>query len=342
MKPLELALVGCGAIAQAGYLPALARVQEARCLWLVDLRRPLAEQLARRWRIPHVTTDLGAVLDRVEAVILAVPNHLHAPMALLALERGRAVLCEKPLGRTAAEVRGMVAASRQAAAVLAAGMIFRQYPGLQAVRGARVQDTLGRVREIRACYGIPLDWPLMSPDFFAHEQAGGGVLLDLGVHVLDALLWLLSPQGARVLEYEDDGESQVEAEARARLTLRLGEAPDGVPCLLEVSRVRRLNNRIAVIGENASLLIPLASAGVPSLVRNGSVGSLPVSAPPPGTARNCFAEQIRTFVRTVRGLEATVADGDSQIPVLELIESCYAVRKPLTFPWRHYGAWHPG
>ena len=219
MKPLELALVGCGAIAQAGYLPALARVPEARCLWLVDLRRPLAKRLARRWRIPHVATDLGAVLDRVEAVILAVPNHLHAPMGLLALERGRAVLCEKPLGRTAAEVRGMVAASRKAGAALAAGMIFRQYPGLQAIRGARVQDMLGRVREIRARYGTPLDWPLMSPDFFAREQAGGGALLDLGVHVLDALLWLFSPQGASVLEYEDDGESRVEAEARARLGL---------------------------------------------------------------------------------------------------------------------------
>jgi len=340
VKPLELALVGCGAIAQAGYLPALARVPEARCLWLVDLRRPLAKRLARRWRIPHVATDLGAVLDRVEAVILAVPNHLHAPMGLLALERGRAVLCEKPLGRTAAEVRGMVAASRKAGAALAAGMIFRQYPGLQAIRGARVQDMLGRVREIRARYGTPLDWPLMSPDFFAREQAGGGALLDLGVHVLDALLWLFSPQGASVLEYEDDGESRVEAEARARLALRLVEAPEGVPCLLEVSRVRRLDNRIAVVGENASLLIPLSSAAAPSLVRNGAVGSLPVSASPPRTARDCFAEQIRAFARAFRGLEATVADGASQIPVLELIESCYAARKPLTFPWQAYAPWN--
>ena len=112
-QPVEIALVGCGAIAQRGYLPALSLVPNVRCLWLVDVNRKLAETLARRFRIPKATDDYLSAVEQVEAVILAVPSHLHAPMALEALERGKAVLCEKPLGRTTQEVHKMVAASER-------------------------------------------------------------------------------------------------------------------------------------------------------------------------------------------------------------------------------------
>ena len=84
MNPVSVALIGCGAIAQNGYLPALSLVDEVRCLWLIDAQRGLAQGLANRWKIPHAGEDFGVVLERgdVEAVILAVPNHLHCSMTL--------------------------------------------------------------------------------------------------------------------------------------------------------------------------------------------------------------------------------------------------------------------
>lgn len=341
-RPVEIALVGCGAIAQTGYLPALARVPEIRCLWLVDRQRALAETAARRWGIPNAATEFPSVLALVEAVVLAVPNHLHAPMALEALGRGRAVLCEKPLGRTKAEVVRIVEASRRAGAVLVAAMIFRQYPGLQQVRAAFPSEALGGVREIRASYGTPLDWPLSSPDLFDRERAGGGVLLDKGSHLVDSLLWVLSVSSAAVVEYRDDGESGMEAEASARLCFDLPAYGTNASCLLEVSHLRRLDNHIAVRGEKASLVIPLSSAVAPALVENGRPRALPAGAPAPRSGADCFAEQLRAFARRVRGLETNCADGESQVPVLELIESCYAARRPLTFPWHHYAPWDQG
>lgn len=339
-EPVAIAVVGCGAITERGHLPALSRVPTVRCPCLVDVNRGLAEALAGRIGIPKATDDYIAALEQVQAVILSVPTHLHASMTLDALNRGKAVLCEKPLGRTSAEVRQMVAASQRVAVPLVAGMIFRQYPSLQEVQADFPWDVLGRIVEIRASYGHPLDWPVSNPSFFDREMAGGGVFLDLGVHLVDALFWVLSVQEASVTQYLDDGESGVESEAKASLTVRIGESSGEVPCLLEVSRLRRLKNHIEVLGQKASLLIPLSSMGTSHLHCGDESRPVLSHSLPPRSGTDCFAEQIKAFARSVRGLEANYATGESQIQVLELIESCYAARQPLAFSWHDYGPWN--
>lgn len=338
--PVEIALVGCGAIARRGYLPALSRVPEVRCRWLMDLQRDRAERLARQYGIPHITDNFSSVLDSVEAVILAIPNHLHAPMALEALERGRAVLCEKPLARTNAEALRMVETSRKAGVTLVAGMIFRQYPGLGQIQAEFPWEVLGKIREIRASYGTTLDWPVSSSHLFDREKAGGGVLVDKGSHVLDSLLWVMSSREASVDEYRDDGDSGVEAEARARLSLRLPVDRDTAPCLLEVSHIRRLENRIVVVGEHASLLMPLSSVAFPFFRVNGGDRPALAGAVAPRNGIDCFAEQIKAFAQRLRGLDASCVDAESQLPVLEIIDSCYGVRQPLAFPWQAYAPWN--
>ncbi len=336
-QPVEIALVGCGAISQRGYLPALSLVPDVRCLWLVDVNRRLAENLARRFGVPKATDDYLSVLDQVKGIILAVPTHLHARIAHEALDQGKAVLCEKPLGRTTEEVSGMLAASQRAGLPLMPGMIFRQYPGLQQVQTAFPWDVLGTLREVRASYGNPLDWPVANISFFDREIAGGGVLLDLGVHLLDSLLWVMSLEEASVAEYFDDGESGMEAEAKAYLTIRLADNRGTVPCLFEVSRLRRLRNCIHVLGEKASLLIPLSSTDTPRLREDGESRPAFPQSMPPRSETDCFSEQIKAFVRRVRGFEANCATGENQIHVLKIIESCYSVRKPLAFSWQDYG-----
>ena len=74
----------------------------------------MAQRLAKTWKIPGATDDWKRVLPDVDGIVLAVPNHLHHPMTVEALRRRKAVLCEKPLGRTAEEVRQMVAAASEA------------------------------------------------------------------------------------------------------------------------------------------------------------------------------------------------------------------------------------
>jgi len=341
--PVTLVLVGCGAIAQRGHLPALALVPEIRCVGLVDERKDVAESLAKRWGIPSVASDSQKILDQAEACLLAVPNHLHAQMAVDALSRGRAVLCEKPLGRTEEEVQVMIDATRRAGRPLVAAMILRQFPSLQQARAAFPWDALGRIQEIRAEYGVPLEWPLSSPHLFDRAQSGGGALMDLGVHLLDALIWVLSLDDAVVVEYRDDGQTGMEAESRATLTVTLPAGRGRAPCLVEVSRLRRLQNRIAVIGDRARLTVPLSSSAAPELWYDNQRAVLPYGPGAPRSSKECFAAQLRAFARVIRGPEAGAgADGVSQARVLKLIDACYRARQPLGFPWQHYEPWAEG
>lgn len=341
MDRIRIALVGCGAVAQNGYLPALSRVPEVCCVSLVDVHKESAEGLAKKWGIPSATDDYSATLEEVDAVLLAVPNHLHAPMTLEALERKRAVMCEKPLGRTKEEVQRMVDAARHAGVPLIAGMTFRQYAPLQQIRRQFPWDALGRVKKVLGSHGYPLDWPLESPYLFDRAKVGGGVLVSEAVHLVDALFWVLSLSDASVRAYWDDGESGVEAEAKAQLSLQLPVQRERVPCELQASRARRLDNNLQVIGEKATLIIPLSSRDVPEIHDGASVKCAfePAAAPQNGALP--FAMQLKSFAERIRGFPADCADGESQLRVLGLIESCYAARTPLSFPWEVHQRWPP-
>ncbi|MDA2934463.1 Gfo/Idh/MocA family oxidoreductase [Acidobacteria bacterium AH-259-D05] len=338
-KALDMALVGCGAISQTGYLPALSSLSEVRCRCLVDANKSLADKLAKRWSIPESTNDLEFALERVDAVILAVPNHLHAPLSLAALARGKGVLCEKPLARTSDEVHQMVEAARQAGVPLAAAMILRQYSSLRYLQHFFPWEDLGEVREIRGCYGIPLNWPVSNLNLFDPEKSGGGVLIDVGVHLLDALFWTLSIENVEVLEYADDNAGGVEAEARGRLLIKLPSAAEAVPCAFEVSRLTRLSNCLDILGEKASLRVPLLPGEMSVIFEAEGSSRVLKSGEEHVTWKDCFGEQIRSFSALLRGEASTLATGESQIPVLETVEACYARRTPFRLPWQEYVLW---
>jgi UDP-N-acetylglucosamine 3-dehydrogenase len=339
MDPIRIALIGCGAIAQNGYLPALPFVPEVRCEWLVEAKKGLAETHALRWGIPHVTEDYELALEAVEAVILTVPNDLHAPMTLEALRRKRAVLCEKPLAISKREAIEMVDSSRRAGVALVAGMTMRQFPGLQAVRHRFPWAVLGRIREIRASFGFPLDWPLATPYLFERNRVGGGVLIAEAIHLVDALFWVLCAERISVENYVDDGESGVESEGRARLRVELPDRRGAVGCTLQVSRVRRLGNSIEVVGDRAMLRIPLSPIDLPLLQTGDTVRAAVDTEEIPHNSPPVFVRQLKSFAEKVRGAAGDCADGESQIQVLELIEECYRVRKPLSFSWQDYRPW---
>jgi predicted dehydrogenase len=337
-EPLRLALVGAGAVSQLGYLPALASVPEVHCRFLVDVDKELAAALAKKWKIPEFTDDYDRALEAVEAVVLAVPNHLHAPFSLKALEAGKAVLCEKPLARSFPEARTMAETARRKNVPLTVGMILRQNPGLRLIRRAFPWEELGKIESISAAYGHPLDWPMSSLYLFDRQEAGGGALLDQGVHLLDALFWILSVREADVISYADDGESGLEAEAEGVMSLRLEGKEQPVDCRFEVSRVRAFRNGFVVKGEKAQLRAPFSSSENPVLTRKD--GSLLREMRSKGTPDAGFFEgQLKSFAEQVRNKVPLLADGESQLLVLKTVDDCYARRTPLRRPWQEHEPW---
>lgn len=136
--------------------------------------------------VPEFSSLLAQDLD---GVVIATPSALHAEQAIAALEHGMAVFCQKPLGRTAAETRRVVAAARAADRLLHVDLSYRFHTGMQRIRELITRGELGDVYAVEAvfhnAYGPDKPW------FYDARLSGGGCLLDLGIHLVDLALWCL-------------------------------------------------------------------------------------------------------------------------------------------------------
>lgn len=149
-----------------------------------------AAGFAERWQIPRHFSDWRDLLrgDTVDAVAIAVPNDLHAEIAVAAAGAGKHVLCEKPLALSLGEADAMVAAAREAGTVLmyAENLLF--VPMYQRVREIVRRGQAGKPFLVKQaqCHGGPY-----SPWFWDIARAGGGVVLDMGCHSIHAICWMM-------------------------------------------------------------------------------------------------------------------------------------------------------
>ena len=138
----------------------------------------------------EIVSDLDAILDTgVDGVVIATPSALHAEQSIRALERGTAVFCQKPLGRTAAEVRAVIDAARAADRLLGVDLSYRFTEGTRRIREILRGGELGRIYAadlvFHNAYGPDKPW------FYDPALSGGGCVMDLGVHLVDLALWAL-------------------------------------------------------------------------------------------------------------------------------------------------------
>jgi predicted dehydrogenase len=124
----------------------------------------------------------------LDGLVIATPSAQHAEQSVRALEHGLAVFGQKPLGRNATEVRGVVAAARRADRLLGVDLSYRHVAGMAEIRRRIRAGELGRPFGGRLvfhnAYGPDKPW------FYDRQLAGGGCLMDLGVHLVDLALWL--------------------------------------------------------------------------------------------------------------------------------------------------------
>ena len=186
---MRVGLLGCGWI-QDFHARAI-RELGGEVAAVANHRLPTAEAFAERHGIERVTTDWRAVATdpTIDAVVVGTPNALHAEQSVAALEAGRHVLVEKPMAVTVAECDAMLAAASGSGASLMVAHCWRFHDDVRAVRDRIAAGELGEIVKTRG-YGVHAGW---GPDgwFTDPALAGGGALLDMGVHAIDTARFLL-------------------------------------------------------------------------------------------------------------------------------------------------------
>lgn len=158
-----------------------------------------ARRFADHHGVPFATDDSDALLAApdVDLVVIGTPNSLHARQALRALAHGKHVLVDKPMATDVAEADAMIAAAADAQRVLAVGHMWRYRTEVVALRDRIARGELGRVVRTHG-HGVHAHWG-PSGWFVDPALAGGGALIDMGIHAIDTVRFLLGdPQPVRV------------------------------------------------------------------------------------------------------------------------------------------------
>jgi predicted dehydrogenase len=193
-KRVRVAIVGAGAVSDYHHVPALRLDPRAELAAVCDTDPGLLERRGREWGIERTSTDPMDVCnaDDIDALIIATPNFTHAPIALAAVRAGKHLMCEKPLGLNAAEVRAMYEAARDAGVVHMTAFTYRFAPAMRYMRHLLHGGALGTPRHFRSQRF--LDWPETSWGWRQYrETAGAGDLYDMTIHRIDFALDLLGP-----------------------------------------------------------------------------------------------------------------------------------------------------
>ncbi|MDE2506560.1 MAG: Gfo/Idh/MocA family oxidoreductase [Planctomycetota bacterium] len=192
--PVRVAIIGAGAVSDYHHVPALKLDPRAEVAAVCDADAALVEKRKSDWGVALGSTDAIEICTSpaVDAVIIATPNDTHRPIAIAAAQAGKHVLCEKPLGLDAAEVKAMLDASRAAKVVHMTAFTYRFAPAMVYLRHLLKSGALGTPRHFRSQRFT--DWPETSWGWRQYkERAGAGDLYDLTIHRIDFALDLMGP-----------------------------------------------------------------------------------------------------------------------------------------------------
>jgi predicted dehydrogenase len=183
----------CHAMAWNGVKTVYGDVPRPQLVGLCDIPREAASARAAEFGFAYGTSDWRRLIDdpAIDVVSITVPNHLHAEMAIAALERGKHVWCEKPMAPTLADAIAMADAAAAAAKTAVLGYNYIQNPAIRHARRLLDERAIGPINHVR----IEMDEDFLADptaDFTwrSQAQAGYGALDDFGVHPL-SLLWTL-------------------------------------------------------------------------------------------------------------------------------------------------------
>jgi predicted dehydrogenase len=321
---IRVGIVGAGAIAQIAHLPVLRKLKGVQVVGICDNDGPKARALAARFETGTAYDDIEDLLQlgKVDALVICTPSHLHEAHAISALAAGAHVLVERPLALTAAGAARVLKAAERYKRSLLVAMNNRFRADVQAVYGFLKGGELGELSTIRCGWQVfrtvhhALGWRSRR------AESGGGVMMDLGLPMLDLALWIAgTPAVERVSAYLDRGSGgkQVDEIGAAHLFCE-----GGLSVFCDVSW------RHVGEGERTWLDVQGAkgSASISPLRVFKEMHGSPVDVTPTGAAgrENPFSASYRSewayFLAAVRG-EVQVEPPEDQLHLHRVLEAIY-------------------
>ena len=196
MNKVHFGIAGAGVIIREYHLPVMVTNPRVEVVAICDVVEAAARRSAELFSIPNICRDYTDLVadPSIDAVFVAVPNNLHAPIASAALAAGKHVLCEKPMASTIEDARCMFAAAEKAGKSLAIAHPWRCDQDYRWLHDVVASGRLGKIFKVH-CHAVLTEGsPPVDSWRFKKDIVGGGALTDLGIHVIDAVSYLFDDQ----------------------------------------------------------------------------------------------------------------------------------------------------
>ena len=189
---LRCAVIGTGGIG-IDHLNSLHAFPRAVAVAIAENHPTRAREASERFKIPRSYSDYHELLEQpdIDAVTIALPNHLHAPVAIKALRARKHVLIEKPMAMNAKEAAKIIDVAKQMRRTVMVAQNFRFHRHTQMAKALIERGDLGEIYHARGFWLRRAGIPRIGSWFTQKKFAGGGSMSDLGVHLIDACLHLL-------------------------------------------------------------------------------------------------------------------------------------------------------
>ncbi|KAB2835590.1 MAG: Gfo/Idh/MocA family oxidoreductase [Candidatus Brocadia sp.] len=342
-KIVKVALIGCGAVSQKYYAPALKALGKTHLLQVKVLHDPNEDSLARlRQYFPEACAvrDLTHIsMQGIDLAIVASPARYHAEQALQLLKSGIAVLCEKPMAGTVAEAQAMIETAAKTSKILTVGLFRRFFPATQTIHRIVTGQVLGEIVSFDFSEGGYFRWPVKSPAYFKKDTSQGGVLMDIGVHLLDLMQWWFGEPTE--ISYADDAMGGIEVNCLLHCKF-----DQGFTGKIRLSRDCQLPNRYLICGSKGWILWEVNDAGAIHLGFTGAQLALKskiyqtdpekpalTAGKPCYNFEQSFTSQIVNVINALQGKQTLLVPGEEGIKSLKLIEYCYQHRYLMPMPW---------
>jgi predicted dehydrogenase len=324
-KYFRVGVLGAGDVAETAHVPVLCQMQGIEVGWICDLDGSRASRLARGWGVRESFDRLASCPD-VDALLVAIPVGRRRDALATAFERGWHALVEKPFASSLDEHLRILAEAASARVELGVGLTRRFFRSMSIARNVINAGIAGPVREVWASDGARMGTTGREGSWYQTDAtaAGGGVLMESGVHLVDQVFFLLGVEAFHDLRAGFHSVEGIDLEARVTATLTRGGDSPAIPMRLVVTRMRDCNSAIFIRCEHATIRVGLAADATVDLLDADDRQVCRLERP--GGATNlyqAFLHEWQAFRQQCAERAASLVDAGSALLTTRFIETAY-------------------
>lgn len=322
MEKVRFGVIGTGWVAQVFHLPILTRLDDVEIVAVCDRDKSRVTTVAERFNVSRSYTDYDEMLQKedLHGVIVSTPTDLHKPIAIAALEAGRHVFVEKPIARFHEEAVSIAESAKKNKRHVMVGMNNRFRPDTMILKSFIENGELGKIFYIKSGWLKKLS--SNNPWITRKEKAGGGVFLDIGIVLLDLVLWMTGfPDIGRVTakmykhrtkSVEDSCIVFLELKQSVSVALEvswsLPSAEDFFYCNFFGSGGSAMINPLRILKELHGSVVNVTPTKTET---------------PQNLFRKSYENELRHFVGAVRGLHPVISTADEAVHRMKIVDAIY-------------------